>query len=225
MDEARLALPTITARTRAHQTSLVEASNRAIEIKDKLTVFDGLKDLERSLKDTATPLTPLPISNMNIPRAQTDDLAKKITTILEAWQVPGMERIFFDPDELDIQINGKLRSDQGTGLRALTHAAFTIGLMLYCLENDLPHPGFVVIDSPLNPYRGQDKPKPDEIALHASVHNAFYGWLARSLTVGQVIVLENQETGDITPEGLKVHRFQSGESKRVGFFPSGAGSV
>lgn len=206
MDEARLALPTITARTRAHQTSLVEASNRAIEIKDKLTVFDGLKDLERSLKDTATPLTPLPISNMNIPRAQTDDLAKKITTILEAWQVPGMERIFFDPDELDIQINGKLRSDQGTGLRALTHAAFTIGLMLY-------------------PYRGQDKPKPDEIALHASVHNAFYGWLARSLTVGQVIVLENQETGDITPEGLKVHRFQSGESKRVGFFPSGAGSV
>ena len=221
LDEARIALPAITASTRVCQKSLVETTDQFVKTKDKLAIFDGLRDLEKTINKTTTTVTPIPSTGFEIPRAETDELAKKITTILEAWTVPGMERIFFDPDELDIQINGKLRSAQGTGLRAVTHAAFTIGLMQFCLEKDLPHPGFVVIDSPLNPYRGQDRPKSDEVDLRQSdVHTAFYDWLGKSANRGQIIILENQETDTQTVRGLKIHRFRSGGSSRPGFFPS-----
>jgi hypothetical protein len=49
----------------------------------------------------------------------------------------------------DFVIDGKPRGSRGKGLRAISHAAVTLGLLGYCQERSLPHPGFVVMDSPL----------------------------------------------------------------------------
>ena len=65
----------------------------------------------------------------------------------------------FDKETTDFVIDGKPRGSRGKGLRAITHAAVTIALLEYCLENDLPHLGFVVLDSPLLAYF---KPEGDE---------------------------------------------------------------
>ena len=40
-------------------------------------------------------------------------------------------------------------------VRAILHAAFTLSLAQYCFDRDFPHPGFVVLDSPLVTYRPQ----------------------------------------------------------------------
>ena len=85
-----------------------------------------------------------------------DEFAKTVEQILEEWHYPNANRVFFDDSKRDFQIAGKDRGSTGKGLRAITHAAVTIGLMVYCREHGLPHPGFVVLDSPL-PLTGSRK--------------------------------------------------------------------
>jgi len=72
--------------------------------------------------------------------------------LLKSWDFPGDCLVHFDKEATDFVIDGKPRGSCGKGLRAITHAAVTIALLEYCLENDLPHPGFVVLDSPLLAY-------------------------------------------------------------------------
>jgi hypothetical protein len=85
--------------------------------------------------------------DISTPRTFTDGFAQEVAAILKAWNVPGCDRVSFDSKESDLQLNDKLRGAQGKGLRALTHAAFVIGLMTYCLKNDRPHPGFAAMRS------------------------------------------------------------------------------
>jgi hypothetical protein len=79
--------------------------------------------------------------DVTAPKANLDEFAEEVGSILQAWNVPGTKRVFFDPKENDLQLDGKLRGSQGKGLRALTNAAFIIGLMTYCLRKNRPHPG------------------------------------------------------------------------------------
>jgi hypothetical protein len=220
LDEALVFLPEIIASTRASQASVVATAKAMLQLQEQLRVFDGLTAIEQSIRPALENAASTALPPMDLPREPADNLAKVIAGLLQAWKVPGMERIFFAVDKMDIQINGKIRGAQGTGLRALTHAAFSIGLMIYCLENDLPHPGFVVIDSPLNPYRENDAFTDEDVELSKlNVDDLFYCWLATKLPVGQVIVLENRETRQTMTDIFKIHRFKSGGSSREGFFP------
>lgn len=87
------------------------------------------------------------------------DFSLSVSKLLKAWDFPGDCLVHFDKKTTDFVIDGKPRGSRGKGLRAITHAAITIALLEYCLENDLPHPGFVVLDSPLLAYY---KPEGDE---------------------------------------------------------------
>lgn len=80
------------------------------------------------------------------------DFSKTVERILEAWDFPDTGGVHFDEATMDFVINGKLRGNRGKGLRAITHAAATLGLLEFCKERSLPHPGFVVLDSPLLAY-------------------------------------------------------------------------
>ena len=44
------------------------------------------------------------------------------------------------------------RSQNGKAVKAVYHSAFAVALMIYCRTNRLPHPGFLVLDSPLVTY-------------------------------------------------------------------------
>jgi hypothetical protein len=52
----------------------------------------------------------------------------------------------------------------------LTHAAFTLGLLRFALDNDRPLPGFAVLDSPLVVY---EEPDAGEDGFSPAVKNHF----------------------------------------------------
>jgi hypothetical protein len=101
-----------------------------------------------------------------IPDPVAHALSQKIESILKAWNFPGECRVHFDKEKSDFVIDGKPRGSRGRGLRAITHAAATIGLLEYCQEGELPHPGFVMLDSPLLAYFEPEGA--DDVALQGS---------------------------------------------------------
>jgi chromosome segregation ATPase len=147
-----------------------------------------------------------------------DEFAQEVQDILQKWDYPYASRVFFDESTKDIQISGKDRGSTGKGLRAITHAAFTIGLMQFCKERDMPHPGFVVLDSPLLAYW---KPEGDDDDLRGtSLKESFYKYLLSISKDQQVIIIENEHPPDFVEKGANVAVFTKNPSVgRYGFFP------
>lgn len=153
--------------------------------------------------------------------------AQVVKDVLTAWEYPGIEAVTWDERRQDIAINGRPRSQNGKGVKAVFHSAFAVAVMIYCRTNRLPHPGFVVLDSPLVTYR---KPihyqrhgelEADEKAIASTALDvAFYEHLAGLGELGQVYVIENNDPPAKMPGGVKIERF-SGESGdgRQGLFP------
>jgi hypothetical protein len=103
-------------------------------------------------------------------------------------------------------------------MRAITHASVTLGLLEYTRVNELPHPGFVVLDSPLLAYR---EPEGEEDDLTGTdVQDRFYDYL-EFLDDRQVIILENNDP----PEAIKnrsqtIFFSKNPHHGRYGFFPA-----
>jgi hypothetical protein len=131
----------------------------------------------------------------------------KVEQILKAWNFPGECRVHYDKEASDFVVDGKPRGSRGKGLRAITHAAVSIALLEYCQEHELPHPGFVLLDSPLLAYF---KPEGDEdTALQGTdLKERFYSYLkAHHGDESQVIVIENQHPPDSELDGLNLTVF------------------
>jgi hypothetical protein len=152
-------------------------------------------------------------------------LSGSISPLLSEWGVPDGHPVDFDLDEYDLIAAGRPRRSRGKGVRAILHAAYTLGLAEYCDAAGLPHPGFVVLDSPLITYRGPEGTLPlifmddDDEHVSASVAVAFFRYLARSHR-GQVVVLENTDPPDDISGQAKI-LFFTGRTDvgRYGFFP------
>lgn len=126
--------------------------------------------------------------------------ATTVQKVLKEWKFPGDPTVTFDQEHQDIRLDGKDRIANGKGVRALLHAAFKIAVLIYCDEHKLPHPGFLVIDTPLLTYREPMKnPKhgkltPDEEALKDSgIATRFYNHLAGLKDICQIIIIENSD--------------------------------
>ncbi|RWL90978.1 MAG: hypothetical protein EOR68_29620 [Mesorhizobium sp.] len=147
-----------------------------------------------------------------------DDFAKTVGTILQEWHFPTAERVFFDEAKRDFQIAGKDRGSTGKGLRAITHAAFTIGLMVFCRDRGLPHPGFVLLDSPLLAYW---KPEgADDDLRGTDLKEMFYRYLLGLNKENQVIIIENEHPPEFVFEQTNVVVFtKNSHQGRYGFFP------
>ena len=148
-----------------------------------------------------------------------DEFAKTVETILQDWHFPQADRVFFDESKRDFQIAGKERGSTGQGLRAITYAAVKIGLMEFCRERDLPHPGFVVLDSPLLAYW---KPEGDEDDLTGSdLKEMFYRYLLGLRKDNQVIIVENERPPEfVALDGNVVIFTKNPYDGRYGFFPN-----
>ena len=109
----------------------------------------------------------------------------------------------------------------------MLYAAFKVALMLHCHDNKLPHPGFVVLDTPLLTYREpMDETHgdlvEDELAIKATgLNKRFYAHLAGIAATVQVIVLENTDLpADIGTLGaVTTFTKRDGGDTRYGFFP------
>ena len=143
---------------------------------------------------------------LDVPSSAVHEFAQTVSAVLTEWQFPGNRHVSFDEVTFDLRIDGKLRKDNGKGVRAITHAAFKVALLLFCHERNLPHPGFLVLDTPLltyrDPIRSKDPLTEDEQALrNTSLKDFFFEHLSRNGDKGQFVVIENV---DLPPgiEGL-----------------------
>lgn len=166
--------------------------------------------------------------NLKTPDSIAYQLCKIVSRVLKAWEFPGNCLVSFDENTYDLMIDGKLRVNNGKGVRAVTHAAFKVALLIFCREKGLPHPGFVVLDTPLLTYRDPMKnPKAgdltadEKIIAKSSLKQKFFEHLSSIKHLGQFIVLENIDP----PEGIEkiasVQAFYGNTgSGRNGLFPS-----
>jgi hypothetical protein len=157
-------------------------------------------------------------------------LCLEIEAVLKEWAWPGLGRVTFDEKAFDILVDGKARRSHGQGVRAVLHAAFAVGLLRYCIGKKRPHPGFVLLDSPLTTYKqrrdrastGKDEP------VDKSIEQAFWRSLKMLSGESQIIVFDNKEppanvTGEFRYEFFAGPDADPGE--RLGFIPSSRGSV
>jgi hypothetical protein len=136
--------------------------------------------------------------NLRLPEHLAREFSKVVGDVLAEWKFPGDNVVTFDDKKFDVVIDGKNRVYNGKGVRAVTHAAFQVALLIFCRERNLPHPGFVVLDTPLLTYRDPIKVSrhgplaSDEIALaQTPLKQRFFEHLHTIRNLGQFIVLEN----------------------------------
>ncbi len=147
-----------------------------------------------------------------------DQFAQEVEFLLRSWNFPDATRIHFAERDRDLVIGGKRRGSRGKGMRAITHAAFTVGLLEHCRKQQLAHPGFVLLDSPLLAYRAPEGTEDD--LRGTDVQERFYEYLV-SWQDRQAIVIENVDP----PASVRVHpttTFFGGPNRhdeRPGFFP------
>ena len=150
---------------------------------------------------------------------EADAFAKVAERLLEEWQFPEAGRVTFSEQDQDLVIEGRHRASFGKGVLALTHAAFSLALLRFCLDSDLPTPGLAVIDSPLVVYR---EPDPEEGAFPSGVKDNFYRSIARSFGDAQVFIFENETPPDDLGAEANIVKFTKSTSGRYGFIPQGA---
>lgn len=151
-----------------------------------------------------------------------DEFSQLYEQLLNRWSVPDAERAHFDRQSRDFIIGGKPRGSRGKGMRAITHAAFSICLMEFAIGNELRHPGFVILDSPLLAYREPDGD--DDDLRGTDVHSRFYEYLEQR-TTGQTIILENVDPPSaVQVAGRSVMFSKNPQRGRYGFFPQASDS-
>ncbi|MGO3869723.1 MAG: hypothetical protein ACTJH7_06545 [Alcaligenes sp.] len=127
------------------------------------------------------------------------EFGETVKAVLTEWGFPDADKIQFDVKTNDITVAGKARDANGKGVRAVLHAAFKVAIAVYCIDRGLPHPGFLVLDTPLLTYREPLKSKhgdlsEDEKVLKAtSLAGRFYTHLASLKEKLQIIVIENSD--------------------------------
>ena len=192
--------------------SNVERQIATLEQIERLENLRGDLEVSEELPDT---------NGREISTNRLAELGALVGELLRAWGVPESSVVDFDLDTYDLIVNHRLRSSRGKGIRAVLHAAYTLGLFLHCRINQQPHPGFVVLDSPLITYRGPEvaaTTTADDEFVSQSVADSFFKYLA-SNTVGQVIVLENTDPPTDMAQATVTYFTKSRDTGRYGFFP------
>lgn len=121
----------------------------------------------------------------------------------------------------DLEIDNKAKASFGKGARAIINSVFLLGIMNYCLNRDLCHPGVVVLDSPLTTYKEKDKKNGEnDESVGEGTKEKFYTMLANEETSKQIIIFDNEEPSEEVKRKISYLHF-SGEASigRKGFIP------
>lgn len=213
----------ITSPLREAQNSFSEIIRHSSELQRVIDSFNRIGQLQEK-RSTLRIEADEPVNSVSpqidLSSSVLDDFAQKVQHLLQAWDFPGSNRLHFDETLKDIVISGQPRTSRGKGLRAITHAAMTIGLMEFCKERDLSHPGFVVLDSPLLAYWKPETSEDRMILEGSNLKSQFYEYLANNCSDSQIIIIENEHPplnigGRITSTTFT----KNPNEGRYGFFP------
>lgn len=219
-------------RLRPTQVELSALMSRRSELERWITVWEQVDELQ-ALSNTVAQQQPDsadPVGH-GIGKRSEQEFSAKLRGVLSAWKVPAAERAEFVVENTpDVILEGRPRADRGKGIRSVLHAGFSAALGEYCLEGDLPHPGFLVLDTPVLTYRDADSVHAEQQGVDAgsvskdelvapTVAQAFYDYLAEGPL--QTVVLENQTPPIVTAPGCEIVYFSGTPGTgRSGFYPS-----
>ena len=163
---------------------------RALELVDRIATLMVRRSQAQDALSTAGRTSD---ERPGLPAASVQAISVAVEELLDAWHFPHEKPIYFDEARQDMVLGSRRRGDQGKGLRALTHAAFTIGLQQAIRTLGRSPAGFVVLDSPLVTFREADHE--DELAPDdkIAVKQAFYADLGNRADLTQIIVFENED--------------------------------
>lgn len=217
----REALTPAISAARAEHTSLLET--RA-GVRQAIALVERISDLRRRRMDAESALgTSARVTDERpgLPPASVQAFSAAVETLLDAWRFPHEKPVYFDERSQDLILGARRRGEQGKGLRALTHAAFSIGLLHTCRALQLLAVGFVILDSPLVTFREADREEAGlDAAARLEVKQAFYRDLAERVISDQVIIVENEDPDASLRAGIVSHIFtKRSDSGRPGFFP------
>jgi hypothetical protein len=122
-----------------------------------------------------------------------------VKSVLTEWRFPDADKVQFDVEAMDITVAGKLRAANGKGVRAILHAAFNVAIVVFCIDNNLPYPGFLVLDTPLLTYREPmtsrygELSDDEKVLKKTGLAEHFYKHLASLKDKVQFIVIENSD--------------------------------
>lgn len=194
IDELSLSIEAqISPNLRAMRQSYGELADKRAEVREALGIYETLKDLQdrRTILEAEDAQAGGGNADSDLPASSIDRFATTVMEILQAWHFPNAQRVHFDQKTRDLVIDGKSRIAFGKGLRAITQSAFTIGLLQHCRKQDTPHPGFVLLDSPLLSYKEPDGE--DDDLRHTDLKQRFYNYLQNIEDSQQVIIIENTD--------------------------------
>ena len=182
----------------------------------------GLRGLKESIESATIARDPSTSGWEPLPSNSLRKFCAEVEAVLKEWKWEGQGRVEFDETEYDIKVDGQRRQSHGKGVRAVLHSAFVIGLLRYCQLNGRPHPGTVVIDSPLTSYKKGKAGSSGDGPVTAGMEAAFWQSLRKIRTGAQIIVIENKEPPADVAQAVHYEWFggknaQPGE--RRGFIP------
>ncbi len=195
-----------------------QVSDERATVDEMLQLFQRLEKISTLKAEVETPPPPDPESEVVtiVSTALAEPFCQEVERLLEAWRLPDVGRVTFSEESQDIVIAGRDRSVDGKGVRAITHAAFSIALNNYCVSRSMPTASFVILDSPLVVYR---KPDEGEEQFSVDVKASFYRNVATESANRQVIVFENDDPPDDLDESVNSIHFTKSSKGRYGFIP------
>lgn len=195
--EIETALSPDFAEVRRRRDALIE---RRSSVQQAIALNKRIKALKRRLDEPAPAAAPpeKPAEKANrssvnqyVPKMVLRDFSNTVGRILGEWHFPGATDVYFDETIRDVVIGGRPRGSRGAGLCAITYSAFTLGLFEYCRSRKMPHPGLVILDSPLIAYK---EPKADdEGIIGTDLKLRFYEHLQTFAGNEQIFIIDNTE--------------------------------
>ncbi len=191
------------------------------EVEKHLGLYEQVESLEamiRSIAHETDAEVATAVAGLSLTAVR--EFSAEISRRLAEWDYPGAESVRYDRNELDVIAGDQQRSAHGKGVRAILHAAFTVALAQYCFDRELPHPGFVVLDSPLVTYRPPDQSIEADQEPPEGVVRAFYRDIQENFD-GQVVIMENTDPLDpLDADALDVPFTKLIDRGRYGFLPA-----
>lgn len=187
------------------------------------SIYDEIKWLGNNKNDLEVELLNKPknsIANIDFENKILNEFSDKVQQLLIDWNYSNHVTVSFNIKHkvFDIEISGRARNSHGKGVRAITYTSFILGLQDYCIENNKPHPGFVILDSPLTTYHSnQKREENDEIAK--DMQESFFEYLSSISEDRQIIIFDNK-----IPENKYIDKFnyiefsKNNNTLRRGFF-------
>lgn len=203
---------------KAELDQLLVTRSSLSELEVNMTRLQELKKAREIAKKVPSVKKNMVKSQAIVDRAALRKLGDIIENILEKWRFTDNGTVEFDEQTMDFIINGNPRQSNGKGVLALIHSAFAIGLMKFCKQNALPHPGFIILDSPLTTFRETQKDTVSE-EVSGETQKAFFDYLADTPQDEQIIILENKVPPENIKRKINFIEFRKEGGIRKGFYP------